>query len=115
MWLVAGMLHAPRPSLGSAQHVTGLAFSPLLLGFLVFLPSLGVLVARLLRIWVFLAAIVGATVVFAIPAPAAALTAAAGLLARALVLYAAGKSSAAVSRYWWPGTAHSGLRKMPSP
>jgi hypothetical protein len=113
MWLVSGMLHVGRPSLVSALHVTGLAFSPLLLGFLVFLPTLGVLVARLLRVWVLLAAVVGATVVFAIPAPAAVLTAVAGLLARPIVLYVAGKSSAAVSRYRWPGTAQSGLREVP--
>lgn len=115
MWLVAAMLHSPRPSLVSAQHVTGLAFSPLLFGFLVFLPTLGVLVARLLRVWVFLAAVVGATVVFALPAPAAALTAAAGLLARPLVLYVEGRLSAAISRYRWRGTAQSGQTELPTP
>jgi hypothetical protein len=104
MWLVAGLLHGTRPpSLTSALHVTGLAFSPLLFGFLVFLPTLGVLVERLLRVWVLLAAVVGATLIFAIPPPAAALTATAGLLARPLVLYVVGKSSAAVGRYRWPG------------
>jgi hypothetical protein len=116
MWLVAGMLQATRPpSLASALYVTGLAYSPLLFGFLVFLPTLGVLVERLLRVWVLLAAVVGAAVVFVMPPPAAALTAAAGLLARPLMLYVLGKSGSLISRYRWPRTTGREFRKVASP
>ncbi len=116
MWLVAGILQAARPpSLGSALHVTGLAYSPLLFGFLGFLPALGILVERLLRVWVFLAAVVGATVVFGMPPPVAALTAAVGLVGRPLILYLVGKSGGLISGYRWPPASRSELRKVALP
>jgi hypothetical protein len=115
MRLVAGMLDAPpAPSLTSALYVIGLAYSPLLFGFLAFLPTLGVLLERLLRVWVFLAAVVGATVVFAMPPPAAALTAASGLLARPLLLYLGGKAGGLITRSRLPRSTRSELGKVAS-
>jgi hypothetical protein len=101
MWLVAGLLHATRGSLDSALHAIGLAFSPLLFGFLVFLPTLGPLLARLLRVWVLLAAVVGATVVFGLNPAAAALSATAGFMGRPLALRLGGGLAATVDR-WVP-------------
>ena len=101
VWLVAGLLVPARPPLLSAVRVIGLAYAPLLLGVLVFLPCVGPLVARLLRLWVLLAALVGVGVVFDLPPLLAALAVAVGFLGHALLLRLFGGLAAAVDRWRW--------------
>jgi hypothetical protein len=81
VWLVAGLL-VERPSFVSAVRVIGLAYAPLLFGILVFLPYVGPMLARLLRVWALLAAVVGVSVAFDITPIWAAVTAGIGFLLR---------------------------------
>jgi hypothetical protein len=98
MWLVVGWLGVDRPSLASAARVIGLAYAPLLLGFFVFLPYLGPLLARVLRVWALLAAVVGTSVAFGISPLAAAFAAGVGFLIRWLLLAAFGQIGRGVNR-----------------
>lgn len=88
VWVLAGILGADRPSLASATRVVGLAYAPLLFGFLIFLPYLGPLIARVLRVWVLLGVVLGISVVFGVPPLAAAIAASAGFLVRWALLRA---------------------------
>src|SRR4051794_15805765 len=86
VWFVGGLLAAQRPPLVSAARVIGLAYAPLVLGVFVFLPYLGPAIGRLLRVWALLAAVVGISVVFDVQPLAAVVIAAAGFLARWVLL-----------------------------
>jgi hypothetical protein len=99
--LSVGMFGAPRPPFLSVVRVIGLAYSPLLLGVLVFLPAIGPFVARVLRIWVLLAAVVGTSIVFGLPPWAAAMAAGVGFLARWLLLRLTGGVADAVEQWFW--------------
>jgi hypothetical protein len=82
VFLLAIVLGVQRPSFGSAARVIALAYAPLVLGFLVFLPYLGPLIGRLLRLWVLLATVVGASVAFDVAPLGAAIAAFVGFLGR---------------------------------
>jgi len=64
LWLLAGLFGGERASFLPAVRVLGLAYAPLLFGVLVFLPYIGPVLARLLRVWVLLAVVTGTSVVF---------------------------------------------------
>jgi hypothetical protein len=101
MWLVVGQFVAERPPFLSAVRVIGLAYAPLLLSGLVFLPYLGPILARLLRLWTLLAIVVGTSVVFGLPPQLAALAAASGFLMRWVLLRVFGGVSTTVQRWLW--------------
>jgi hypothetical protein len=101
IWVAAGLFVPERASFVSATRVIGLAYAPLVLGVLVFLPYIGPMLARLLRLWVLLAAIVGISVVFDLSPLLAAATAAIGFFNRALLLWLCSGLSAAGSQWLW--------------
>jgi hypothetical protein len=86
VWLVARVFAGDPASFVAAVRVLGLAYAPLLFGVLVFLPYIGPVLARLLRVWVLLAAVTGTSVVFGLVPVVAAVAAATGFLARWLLL-----------------------------
>jgi hypothetical protein len=86
MWLLAGLFGGDRGSFGPAVRVLGLAYAPLLFGVLGFLPYIGPVLARMLRLWVLLAAVTGTSVVFGLIPAVAAAAAMTGFLARWLLL-----------------------------
>jgi hypothetical protein len=86
LWIVAGLLGVDKPSFLTAVRIIGLAYAPLLFGFFVFLPYLGPIVSRLLRVWVLLAAVLGTSVAFDIAPLPAAIAVAIGFLGRWLLL-----------------------------
>lgn len=101
MWLIVGALGVPRPSFISAVRVIGLAYAPLVLSVFVFMPYIGLLLARLLRVWVLLAAVVGTSVAFGLHPWAAALAAALGFLGRWLLLRLLQGASDRASGWLW--------------
>lgn len=101
VWVLGGWLGATRPPFVSAVRVIGLAYAPLVLGVLVFFPYIGPLIDRLLRVWVLLAALVGISVVFAVAPWLAALIAAAGFLARWVLLRIFGGLGDVADRWLW--------------
>jgi hypothetical protein len=105
VWLIVGLFGVERPSLISAIKVIGVAYAPLLLGFLVFLPTIGPLLARLLRLWTLLAVVVSTSVVFGLPPWAAAVAAALGFLARVALLRVFERVTALSNRWLWRASA----------
>ena len=84
-----------------AVRVLGLAYAPLLFGVLVFLPYIGPALARLLRVWVLLAAVTGTSVVFGLVPMVAAVAAVTGFLARWLLLRLFGQLGNTANRWLW--------------
>ncbi len=108
VWLVAGSFGGYRGSFALAVRVLGLAYTPLLFGVLVFLPYIGPVLARLLRVWVLLAAVASTSVVFGLAPVVAALAALTGFLARWLLLRLFGQLwSTADRRLWRSSTGHT--------
>ncbi len=101
IWLLGGFLARPRPPFFDAVRVIGLAYAPLVLGIFIFLPYVGPLIGRLLRLWVLLAAVVGISVVFGVAPWLAALMAALGFLGRWVLLRIFGGVGDAVGRWFW--------------
>ena len=64
IWLSAVILFDVRQSFEQILTAVAISFAPLLFGFLILLPYFGNIVIVVLRIWVFLAIIVGVTVTF---------------------------------------------------
>jgi hypothetical protein len=72
-----------------------------LFGVLVFLPYIGPALARLLRVWVLLAAVTGTSVVFGLVPVVAAVAAVTGFLARWLLLRLFGQLARTADRWLW--------------
>jgi hypothetical protein len=64
IWLSANILFDVRQPFEQILTTVAISFAPLLFGFLILMPYLGNIVFVVLRIWVFLATIVGVTVTF---------------------------------------------------
>lgn len=64
IWLSAAVLSDIRQSFEQILTAVAISFAPLLFGFLILLPYLGNIAFVVLRIWVFLAIIVGVSVTF---------------------------------------------------
>ena len=64
IWLSAAVLFDVRQSFEQILTAVAISFAPLLFGFLILLPYFGNIVFVVLRIWVFLAIIVGVRVTF---------------------------------------------------
>lgn len=105
VWVIVGLFGVERPSLLSAVKVIGLAYAPLLLGFLVFLPTVGPLVARVLRLWTLLAVVVSTSVAFGLAPWAAAVAAALGFLARVGLLRVFDRVTSLSNRWLWRASA----------
>ena len=101
VWLLAGPFGGERASFLPAVRVLGLAYAPLLFGVLVFLPYIGPALARLLRVWVLLAAVTGTSVVFGLVPMVAAVAAVTGFLARWLLLRLFGQLGNTANRWLW--------------
>jgi hypothetical protein len=101
VWLLSGLFRDTRPTLASAITVIGLAYAPLILGFFVFFPSLGPAIARLLRLWALLAAVVGISVVFGVRPAGAGLIAGAGFLGRWVLLRLFDSGWSRATGWWW--------------
>ena len=114
VWVIVGLFGVERPSLLSAVKVIGLAYAPLLLGFLVFLPTVGPLVARVLRLWTLLAVVVSTSVAFGLAPWAAAVAAALGFLARGWLLRVFDRVTSLSNRWLWRASAEP-LSAMPWP
>jgi len=98
VWIVVGLFGVARPSFVTAARVIGIGYAPLVLGFLVFLPYLGPLISRVLRVWVLLAVVLGVSVAFDLRPLAAAIAAALGFLARWGLLWLFGFGVETVNR-----------------
>jgi hypothetical protein len=109
VWVVVGLFGVARPSFVTAARVIGIGYAPLVLGFLVFLPYLGPLIGRLLRVWVLLAVVLGVSVAFDLRPFGAAIAATLGFLARWGLLWVFGFGMNAVSR-----TLRGGRRAAPA-
>jgi len=108
VWLLAGLFGGYRASFAPAVRVLGLAYAPLLFGVLVFLPYIGPVLARLLRVWVLLAAVTGTSVVFGLVPVVAAVAAVTGFLARWLLLLLFGQLGNIANRWLWrTSTGHT--------
>jgi hypothetical protein len=108
VWLLAGLFGGERASFLPAVRVIGLAYAPLLFGVLVFLPYIGPLLARLLRVWVLLAVVTGTSVVFGLVPVVAAVAAVTGFLARWLLLRLFGQLARTADRWLWrTSTGHT--------
>jgi len=97
VWVVVGLFGVARPSFVTAARVIGLGYAPLVLGFLVFLPYIGPLIGRVLRVWVLLAVVLGISVAFDLRPLGAAVAAALGFLARWGLLWVFGRGAQAVN------------------
>jgi hypothetical protein len=108
VWLIAGLFEGDRTSFLPAVRVLGLAYAPLLFGVLVFLPYIGPMLARLLRVWVLLAVVTGTSVVFGLVPVVAAVAAVTGFLARWLLLRLFGQLARTADRWLWrTSTGHT--------
>jgi hypothetical protein len=108
VWLIAGLFGGDRASFLPAVRVLGLAYAPLLFGVLVFLPYIGPMLARLLRVWVLLAVVTGTSVVFGLVPVVAAVAAVTGFLARWLLLRLFGQLARTADRWLWrTSTGHT--------
>ncbi len=108
VWLLAGLFGGERASFLPAVRVLGLAYAPLLFGALVFLPYIGPVLARLLRVWVLLAVVTGTSVVFGLVPVVAAVAALTGFLARWLLLRLFGQLARTADRWLWrTSTGHT--------
>jgi hypothetical protein len=108
VWLVVRLQGEMSLSFDSAVRVVGLAYAPVLLGVFVFFPSLGPIIARLLRLWTLLAAIVGISVVVGVAPLIAALIAAGGFLVHWVLLQVfAGVAQAADHWFWRASTGRA--------
>jgi hypothetical protein len=114
LWILVGFTRVERPTLAEAARVIGLAYAPLLLGFLVFLPYLGPILGRLLRVWVLLAIVLGTSVAFGLPPIRAAFAASLGFLARWALLALFGLIGTGFNRLFRSGGA-SGQRQGATP
>jgi hypothetical protein len=101
LWLLAGLFGGERASFLPAVRVLGLAYAPLLFGVLVFLPYIGPVLARLLRVWVLLAVVTGTSVVYGLVPVVAAVAAVTGFLARWLLLRLVGQLGDTANRWLW--------------
>jgi len=108
VWLLAGLFRGDRASFLPAVRVLGLAYAPLLFGALVFLPYIGPVLARVLRVWVLLAVVTGTSVVFGLVPVVAAVAAVTGFLARWLLLRLFGQLGSTADRWLWrTSTGHT--------
>lgn len=64
IWLIALIVFDTHQSLIDVLSVVGLSYAPLLFGFLVLMPHFGIVIYRLLRIWILLALLVGVGIVY---------------------------------------------------
>jgi len=64
IWFLAETLFGARQSFGAVMIAVAISFAPYLFGFLILLPYLGNIIFYVLRIWVFLAVVVGGAVTF---------------------------------------------------
>jgi hypothetical protein len=101
VWLVVGLLGVSRPHLVETLDVIGLAYAPFLFGVLVFLPYVGLPILGLLRLWMFLAAIVGTSAAYDIAPELAAVAVVGGFLGRWLLLHVFGRAVKAADRWYW--------------
>ena len=101
LWVVVGLLGVTRPHLVETLDVIGLAYAPFLFGVLIFLPYVGLPIAWLLRLWMFLAAIVGTSAAFDIAPELAAVAVVGGFLSRWLLLHVFDRSVKAADRWYW--------------
>jgi hypothetical protein len=101
VWVVVGLLGVSRPHLVETLDVIGLAYAPFLFGVLVFLPYVGLPILSLLRLWVFLAAIVGTSAAYDIAPALAAVAVVAGFLGRWLLLHVFHTSVMAADHWYW--------------
>jgi len=101
VWLLAGLFGGDRASFAPAVRVLGLAYAPLLFGVLVFLPYIGPVLARVLRVWVLLAVVTGTSVVFGLVPVVAAVAAVTGFLAHWLLLRLFGQLGDTANRWLW--------------
>src|SRR5215471_6126350 len=97
VWVVVGLFGVARPSFVTAARVIGLGYAPLVLGFLIFLPYIGPLLARALRVWVLLAVVLGISVAFDLRPLGAAVAALLAFLVRWALVWAFGHAAEAVN------------------
>jgi hypothetical protein len=100
VWVVVGLLGVSRPHLVETLDVIGLAYAPFLFGVLLFLPSVGLPILWLLRLWMLLAAIVGASAAYDIAPELAAVAVAGGFLGRWLLLHVFDRAVKAADRWY---------------
>lgn len=101
IWLIGRFVFNSPQTFTNALRVVVASYAPLLFGLFIFIPYLGNIVFRLLRIWVFLALLVGVQVAYPFNFWQALLCCAFGWVAYELMTRFSALPLDGLSRWWW--------------
>lgn len=101
IWLTATFVIGVNQPLGDVLSVVYLSYAPLLFGIFVFLPYLGNYIFRVLRIWIFLALLVGVQQAYAFSFWEALLCCALGWIVYELLTRLPLLRIERLSQWWW--------------
>lgn len=101
IWIVGSFLFSATLTGRDVLRVVALSYAPLIFGVFVFLPYLGNIIYRLLRIWVLLALLVGIDAVYSAEIWQTILACALGWVAYELITRFPVVRPDRLSRWWW--------------
>ncbi len=101
IWLIGWFVFNNNQRFINVLRVVEASYAPLLFGLFIFIPYLGNFIFRLLRIWVFLALLVGVQVVYPFNFWQALLCCIFGWLAYELLTRLPALPLEGLSRWWW--------------
>ena len=101
IWITAALFLRSDQSFINILRVVELSYAPLLFGIFIFLPYLGNIIFRVLRIWILLALVVGVQVAYTFNFWQALLCCALGWIAYELITRLPVLPIEGLSRWWW--------------
>jgi hypothetical protein len=101
IWLIGRFVFGSDQSLLNVLRVVAASYAPLIFGVFIFIPYLGNIIYRLLRIWIFLALMVGVQVAYPFTFWQALWCCALGWVAYELITRFPALPLEGLSRWWW--------------